>query len=87
MADIVTVRQAVERSNQDGFPVSEYTLRKWIKSGVIPIRRAGNKALIFYPNLLRYIRCEDGKDNPTPVPEDNGLYHPIPKRRSYGYSR
>ena len=73
MADIVTVRQAVERSRQDGFPVSEYTLRQWIKTGVIPIRKAGNKALIFYPNLLRYIRREDGKDNP--VPADNGIYH------------
>ena len=73
MADIVTVRQAVERSKQDGFPVSEYTLRRWIKTGVIPIRKAGNKALIFYPNLLRYIRCEDGKDNPPPVSADNGV--------------
>ena len=82
MADIVTVRQAVERSKQDGFPVSEYTLRRWIKTGVIPIRKAGNKALIFYPNLLRYIRCEDGKDNPPPVPADNGVYHPIPGRRA-----
>ena len=82
MADIVTVRQAVERSKQDGFPVSEYTLRRWIKTGVIPIRKAGNKALIFYPNLLRYIRCEDGKDNPPPVPADSGVHHPIPGRRA-----
>ena len=82
MADIVTVRQAVERSKQDGFPVSEYTLRRWIKTGVIPIRKAGNKALIFYPNLLRYIRCEDGKDNPPPDPADNGVYRPIPGRRA-----
>lgn len=63
MPNVVTVREAVRRAKQDGFPVSEYTLRQWIRSGVIPIRKAGTKILIFYPNLLRYIRCDDGGDN------------------------
>ncbi len=63
MPSVVTVREAVKRAKEDGFPVSEYTLRQWIRTGVIPVRNAGTKILIFYPNLVRYLRCEDGGDN------------------------
>lgn len=63
MSDVLTVRETVRRAQQDGIFISEYTLRKWIQAGAIPIRRAGAKMLIFYPNLIRYLRCEDGGDN------------------------
>lgn len=63
MANVCTVREAVQRAKQDGFPVSEYTLRQWIRCGVIPVRKAGTKILLFYPNLVRYLQCEDGCDN------------------------
>lgn len=63
MPNMVTVREAVKRVNADGYPISEYTLRQWIKMGVIPVRQAGRKILIFYPNLVSYLRCEDGGDN------------------------
>ncbi len=59
MADLVVTQEAVRRLDADGLPVSEYTLRRWIKQGIIPVRRIGNKALIFYPALVRYLRCED----------------------------
>lgn len=63
MSKVLTVREAVQRAKQDGFPVSEYTLRQWIRTGAIPVRKAGTKILLFYPNLLRYLQCEDGGDN------------------------
>lgn len=63
MPNVVTVREAVKRAKQDGFPVSEYTLRQWIRTGAIPVRKAGTKMLLFYPNLVRYLQCEDGGDN------------------------
>lgn len=63
MAEVVTIREAVQRSKADGMPVSEYTLRHWVKSGAIPVRKVGQKVLLYYPNLLRYLQCEDGKDN------------------------
>ena len=66
MPSVVTVREAVKRAKQDGFPISEYTLRQWIKTGAIPVRNAGAKILIFYPNLVRYLQCVDGGDN-TPA--------------------
>ena len=66
MPDVLTIREAVRRSKSDGMPVSEYALRQWIRQGVIPTRRAGTKVLVFYPNLVSYLRCENGQDN-TPA--------------------
>ncbi|MGM9628989.1 MAG: hypothetical protein ACI3V4_13035 [Faecousia sp.] len=66
MPDVLTIREAVQRAKADGLPISEYTLRQWVKTGAIPTRKVGQKALLFYPNLVRYLQCEDGADN-TPV--------------------
>ncbi len=63
MADVLTIREAVQRAKREGLPVSEYSLRGWVKSGSIPVRVAGHKALIFYPNLVSFLRCDDGSDN------------------------
>ena len=68
MPDVVTIREAVKRARSDGLPVSEYTLRRWIKMGSIPIRKAGTKHLLYYPNLVKFIQCQDGSDvQPVPV--------------------
>lgn len=66
MPDVLTIREAVRRSKSEGVPVSEYALRQWVRQGVIPTRRAGTKVLVFYPNLVSYLRCENGQDN-TPA--------------------
>lgn len=63
MADVVTIREAVQRAKSDGLPISEYTLRQWVRTGAIPTRKVGQKALLFYPNLVRYLQCEGGADN------------------------
>lgn len=68
MPNVVTVREAVQRAKADGLPVTEYTLRRWIKTGAIPVRSVGSKSLLFYPRLVRYLQCEDGADN---VPTTN----------------
>lgn len=60
MPDILSVRETVRRCQQEGLPVSEYTLRQWIKGGVIPTRKVGQKSLIYFPNLAAYLRCESG---------------------------
>lgn len=64
MREIVTIREAVSRAKSEGLPISEYSLREWIKSGEIPARKAGNKTLLYYPNLIKYLQCTDG-DNFT----------------------
>ena len=59
MRDIMTVREAVSRAKDDGLPISEYTLREWIRGGEIPVRKAGNKTLLYYPNLIKYLQCDE----------------------------
>lgn len=59
MRDIVTIREAVARAKVDGIPVSEYTLRNWIKNGELSARKAGNKTLLYYPNLIKYLQCAE----------------------------
>ena len=73
MPNVVTVREAVQRAKADGLPVTEYTLRRWIKTGAIPVRSVGSKVLLFYPNLIRFLRCEDGGDNIPAATETHGI--------------
>ena len=71
MAQVITIREAVARAKAEGYPVSEYALRMWIKQGTFPVRKVGSKFLIFYPNLVAFIRCESGADNPPPEPSSD----------------
>ena len=73
MAEVLTVREAVRRCQQEGLPVSEYALRGWIKTGAIPCRRSGNKVLLYFPNLAAYLRCEAGVDNPPALVVTGGI--------------
>lgn len=74
MPNVVTIREAVQRAKADGLPVTEYTIRRWIKTGAIPVRTVGSKALLFYPNLVRFLQCEDGADN---IPATTGVINGI----------
>lgn len=74
MPNVVTIREAVQRAKSDGMPISEYTLRRWVRIGAIPARKVGQKVLLFYPNLVRYLQCEDGCDNaPSTVTAAHGI--------------
>lgn len=63
MPNVLTIREAVQRAKADGLPISEYTLRQWVRTGAIPARKVGQKALLYYPNLVRHLQCVDGCDN------------------------
>lgn len=70
MSDVLTIPETLERARSEGLPVSEYSLRRWIKTGAIPSRNAGRKALVYYPALIRFLTCEDGGDvQPIQTPE------------------
>lgn len=66
MPNVLTIREAVQRARDDGLQITEYTLRQWVRTGAVPIRKVGQKSLIFYPNLVKFLQCEDGADN-TPA--------------------
>lgn len=67
---ILTITETVARARQDGFPVSEYTIRRAVRSGAIPCRIVGKTYLIAWQNVKRWLLCEDGQDNApvTPIP-------------------
>ena len=62
MTNICTVREAVQRAKDDHIPISEYALRQMIKTGAVPVRLVGKKALLYYPTLVRHLQCVDGGD-------------------------
>lgn len=72
MADVLTIRAAVARAKEEGLPVSEYTLRGWIKAGRVPVVYAGTRALVYYPNIVKYLQTGD-PIQPPPVPDDSTL--------------
>lgn len=45
--NVLTVRETVQRSKDEGIAVSEYALRMWLKQKEIPVRYAGSKALLY----------------------------------------
>lgn len=55
MSNMVSINQAVRRAKDDGLNVSGYALRLWIKRREFPVRYAGSKALIYYPELVRFL--------------------------------
>lgn len=62
MNDVLTIRGAVNRAKEDNLQVSEYALRQMVKSGKLPVRLIGRKALVYYPALVRHLQCIDGGD-------------------------
>lgn len=74
MRDVLTIREAVQRARAEGLPVSEYALRRWVKTGAIPTRQAGTKTLLYWPRLAAFLTCEDGCDNaPTILGKSPGI--------------
>lgn len=73
MTNMLKTRPCVMRANAEGYEISEYALRQWIRSGAIPARKIGNSFLIYYPNLIRFLQCEDGCDNAREMYLHNGI--------------
>ena len=74
MRDVLTIREAVQRSKDEGVPVSEYTLRRWVKIGAIPTRQAGTQTLLYWPRLVEFLTCVYGCDNaPATLGESPGI--------------
>lgn len=61
--DINTVPALAKRARSEGLPISEFTIRRLVKQGAIPARYIGRKALVSYTALVRYLSCEETRDN------------------------
>lgn len=65
-----TIRQICQRLHDEGYFVSEYTLRRWVKTGVLPAVFVGSKALISFTNVIGIL------DNGLPP---KSAVHPQPR--------
>ena len=59
MAEVLTINEALKRAQAEGIPLPETALRRCVKNGQIPAVYAGKKALIFWPNLVKFV-CGGG---------------------------
>lgn len=50
-----TIRQTIRQLQQDGYQVSEYALRRWVREGIIPSVCSGAKRFITYANVVEYL--------------------------------
>lgn len=66
MPEVDGLKQTVDRLKQEGMPISEYTLRNWVRNKAIPSVRCGRKVLLFYPNVVSYIKT--GEQGATEQP-------------------
>lgn len=57
-----TIRQVHRYLTSNGYHVSEYAIRRWIKQGMIPAAYSGSTAYISVSNVRRIL------DNGTPAP-------------------
>lgn len=52
---IGSIREIRRCLNGEGIQVSEYALRKWVKSGFIPAVYSGTKAIISYEKVQEFL--------------------------------
>ena len=72
--EIMNVQETVQRCKSEGMPVSEYTLRRAIRSGAIPCRIVGRTYLVAWSNVRRWLMCTDSADNiPAAVHDSGGI--------------
>lgn len=53
--NVGTVQQIARRLHCEGYQVSEYAIRRWIKDGTIPSVRTGKKFLVTYSRVVEYL--------------------------------
>ena len=55
MVQVGTIREIHERLLNEGYNISAYRLRLWVKQGVLPAVQVGVKSLISYQNVLKIL--------------------------------
>ncbi len=63
--DVATIPKTYLRLREEKYAVSMCTLRRWVRQGILPAAYAGQKALIYYPNVLKILR--EGTEPPEEI--------------------
>ena len=64
--DILNIKEASARAKACGMNISEYTLRRVIRSGELPCRTVGRTYLISWEKLVAWATCVDAATMPSP---------------------
>lgn len=70
---LLTLKETVARGAAEGMPISEYTLRRAVKSGQLPCRVIGKKYLIVWDIFVKWLMCEDWQPPEEKVQVQHGI--------------
>ena len=80
MKEIMNIQETLASARECGIPLTEYTLRRALKSGALPCRIVGRTYFISWTNVMRWLMCEDGADNtPTSFTSPSTIIQPVAK--------
>lgn len=82
--EVLTIPELIARAHKEGYQISGYAVRCAIKSGALPCRKIGSKALIAWSQFVRWVTCADDQDNP-PIPQP--VEPPRPAAPEYARAR
>ena len=58
MSNVNTIPQELRRCREEGYNISEQALRGWLRQGMIPCVKIGNRSLVLHDNVVAFLRCE-----------------------------
>ena len=62
-----TICQIHKRLVQEGYAITQYALRQWIKDGKIPSVRSGTKIFIVYNHVVEFLTTGQVTSNSMPL--------------------
>lgn len=71
--DLASIHATAARCKAEGIPLSETAIRRFVKCGQLPAVRIGAKALLYWPNVTRFVQ----EGNTTPIEAPQGAIRQI----------
>ena len=70
-SNILTIRETAKRCKAEGIPLPENAIRRFVKDGSLPAMKSGTKSLIYFPNVVDFIKF--GNVIPQAEPESGTI--------------
>lgn len=58
MSELNTIRGTARRARDEGIPIPESALRRWVRSGELPCIRSGNRVYLSWSRVLEFVSCD-----------------------------
>lgn len=59
--DVLSIAKTAERCRIEGIPLSQKTIRRFVKDGTLPAIQTGKKALLYFPNVRKFVADGNGR--------------------------